>query len=276
MRRVSLAIAGFAALAAASPASAAVVLTPTFALLGNTSTSGSAGNSITQTFNDGDGHTVSMKVTAWSLNTSSSCATSLTASCITKSYLGDYSHGLGATSTGDGNQNNAGNWDGSSNLHTIDNVGRQDFIIIQFDRKVKLISATFSPFSVDGSLDTDATIGVGKGSTPNWNSSLTLTTRNQLNSLVTTKYDSNSTSTTANTRFLDPNSLVGKVWMIAASMNNTSQKYYDGKKDGFKLSNVKVETVGAVPEPASWAMMIAGFGFAGIAIRRQKASLRFA
>src|SRR5262249_49474014 len=32
----------------------------------------------------------------------------------------------------------------------------------------------------------------------------------------------------------------------------------------------------AVPEPASWAMMIAGFAFIGSALRRRKASVRFA
>ena len=33
---------------------------------------------------------------------------------------------------------------------------------------------------------------------------------------------------------------------------------------------------GAVPEPASWAMMIAGFGLVGAAMRRQRTAVRFA
>lgn len=37
------------------------------------------------------------------------------------------------------------------------------------------------------------------------------------------------------------------------------------------------ETVsGAVPEPASWAMMVGGFGLAGAAMRRRKARVAFA
>jgi hypothetical protein len=35
-------------------------------------------------------------------------------------------------------------------------------------------------------------------------------------------------------------------------------------------------TTGAVPEPATWAMMIGGFGIAGAAMRRKSAALRFA
>ena len=40
---------------------------------------------------------------------------------------------------------------------------------------------------------------------------------------------------------------------------------------GIYLDNVSVTTSGAVPEPATWAMMIAGFGLAGSALRRRRA-----
>lgn len=33
---------------------------------------------------------------------------------------------------------------------------------------------------------------------------------------------------------------------------------------------------GGVPEPASWAMMLSGFGMVGTALRRRKAIVRFA
>jgi hypothetical protein len=57
-----------------------------------------------------------------------------------------------------------------------------------------------------------------------------------------------------------------------------TSRRYDGS--GLYLSGSQITVLGlggaAVPEPASWAMMITGFGFAGAAIRRQKAALRFA
>ena len=280
MRRLSFAIASLLALGAATPLSAATVLTHTFAFTGSTSVNGTAGNSITQMFSDGLGHSVTAKVTAWSISTTNAVGSSSgnkcaigastfnSASCISKSYLGDYGNGLGVTGSGDSN--------GANNLHTIDNVGQQDFIIIQFDRKVKLISATFTPFSVDGSTDSDATIGVRNLASQTDlgpNAAINLTTRNSLNALLGTQYGSNSTSTSANNRLLDPNNYIGRIWMIAASLQVTNQRYYDNKKDGFKLKDVKVVTVGVVPEPATWLTMIAGFGFAGAAIRRRKALL---
>ena len=41
---------------------------------------------------------------------------------------------------------------------------------------------------------------------------------------------------------------------------------------GMYLDNIQVEQMGAgaVPEPATWALMIGGFGFAGAALRRQR------
>jgi hypothetical protein len=44
--------------------------------------------------------------------------------------------------------------------------------------------------------------------------------------------------------------------------------------NSFEFDNIA--TVSAVPEPATWAMMITGFGLAGAAMRRRRASLAFA
>ncbi len=50
------------------------------------------------------------------------------------------------------------------------------------------------------------------------------------------------------------------------------------EKIGFRSSNPAFEfdnigvTIGAVPEPASWAMLIAGFGLVGALLRRRRAS----
>lgn len=42
---------------------------------------------------------------------------------------------------------------------------------------------------------------------------------------------------------------------------------------GFELDNVTVGTVTAVPEPAAWAMLIAGFGLVGAVMRRRRIAL---
>lgn len=263
MRKLVVGIAGIVALAMAAPASASVI----FAATGNSSTSGTAGN--TRTFTAGSGSSaVTLKASAWGLKTTGSCAvtatTANTANCISKSYLGAYGQGLGVTSAGDS----------GTNLHTTDNLGDyQDFIILQFDKKVRLIGAQFTPFAIGtgGTLDTDATVGVGANNAPA-NQTIALTTRNSLNALFPTRYASSSTATTANTRALDPTNILSRIWFIAAAMETTAQQQqHDGaaKNDAFKLGKIEVTTT--VPEPATWLTMIAGFGFIGGAIRRRRA-----
>lgn len=48
---------------------------------------------------------------------------------------------------------------------------------------------------------------------------------------------------------------------------------FDTTNRNFELDNV---AYGNVPEPMSWAMMVAGFGFVGSALRRKRASVAFA
>ena len=44
--------------------------------------------------------------------------------------------------------------------------------------------------------------------------------------------------------------------------------------NSFEFDNIA--TTSAVPEPATWAMMITGFGLAGAAMRRRRATLAYA
>ncbi len=47
--------------------------------------------------------------------------------------------------------------------------------------------------------------------------------------------------------------------------------------DGYKAAEIYGSIVAsAIPEPATWAMMIAGFGLAGAALRRRRATVQFA
>jgi hypothetical protein len=43
-----------------------------------------------------------------------------------------------------------------------------------------------------------------------------------------------------------------------------------GSRWGTYIANIRVGNAGAVPEPATWAMMIVGFGLTGVAMRRQR------
>lgn len=46
--------------------------------------------------------------------------------------------------------------------------------------------------------------------------------------------------------------------------------------EGWGLSNIRLSGPGAVPEPASWALMIGGMGLVGGALRRRRTAVRFA
>lgn len=230
---------------AAVPASAAQVV---FSLTGNTSTSGKAGNALTFTATSGD-TTVKLEATAWS-------ATKLRGGSysIAQAYLGDYSYGLGVTAAGDGT--------GRNNEHTIDNHGTVDFVVLQFDQTVDVSSAVLTAFNVNGSTDNDSTVGIGTTSTA-WNVKPSFTSSSQLDALFT---ESNLYGNGSNSLFnINPGDLTGNILLVAASFDN------DHHTDGFKLSSLTVNTVtSAVPEPATWAMMIGGFGLIGGAMRRRR------
>lgn len=53
---------------------------------------------------------------------------------------------------------------------------------------------------------------------------------------------------------------------FAISANNDSA--------GLRFQNISYNSVAAVPEPASWALMIAGFGIAGASMRRRRTTVR--
>ena len=52
--------------------------------------------------------------------------------------------------------------------------------------------------------------------------------------------------------------------------------YGAGVTDGREVLDYVTLDVASVPEPATWAMMIGGFGLAGAALRRRRATVRFA
>ena len=251
-------IAGIAmvtALGMATPAAAETVL---FNFNGNTSVNGDYGNSkqYSATVN---GVTVNLLASAWTATPKNGSYT------IASSYMGRYSHGLGATSAYDNR--------GRDMLHTLDNKNSFDFILFQFDQDVSLVSAVLHPFSIgnNGYVDNDASVGFGSTDAP-WNVKLNLANPAVYNGLFDQIYSIKGTGKAADTTMaINPDNYSGNIWMVGADFFGADKLRY-GKTgyDSFKLNGLTVVTANAVPEPASWAMMIAGFGLVGLGVRRRR------
>ena len=67
---------------------------------------------------------------------------------------------------------------------------------------------------------------------------------------------------------------------LVAGGDTTTLTFLGRQDPGYdRLDNIDVEQTGTtsdVPEPATWAMFIGGFGPTGAAMRRKKAAVRFA
>jgi hypothetical protein len=236
---IAIASAAAAGLCLAAPAAASVTIS--FAG-GNSALNGTAGNIRSFTSNG-----VTVQASAFDYY----------GSTLQRSFLGWYSSGLGVTDPGENGQNNS---------HTIDNSGRLDFVILVFNQAVNIQSAVLTPFSLGGTPDNDARVSYATllgAFTPN-------PTAIPLNSSVWSLLNSNSWNVSGNNGagyLTSLNSLgdYGNVWLIGASSPNPDNRY-----DAFKLTSITVNTPQGVPEPATWAMMIIGFGAAGVALRRRK------
>jgi hypothetical protein len=225
----------------AQPALASTVITFT----GNSSTDGTDGN--IRTYSNGG---ISVQASGWSFEGNTR----------EKAYLGAYSSGLGVT-----NNDEIGNL---SNSHTADNVGQSDFILLVFNQAVNIASAGLTPFDVSSDInDNDALVsyatlaGAFTSPTPTaiaLNSSV-------WSSLLANDYNVPGNNNSPYNTSLNSAGKFGNVWLIGASRPNL-----DSRDDGFKLSSITVNS--AVPEPATWAMMLIGFGAIGAGMRRRKAN----
>lgn len=166
---------------------------------------------------------------------------------------------------------------GINRFDRLDNFEGFDFVLFQFDRNVTITSAVLNETSLlNGVRDNESSVGAGMSALP-WNSRLDLA-----NGAV---FDGLSIDFNDVARYLAPNiitrpdvpfnlgGLAGNVWVIGANLNNddtvtigniTSPSY-----DAFNIQRLTVNTVDAVPEPANWALMLAGFGMVGLGLRRR-------
>jgi hypothetical protein len=234
-----------AAVAAAMAAPASASVTISFAG-GSSPTDGTDGN--IRTFSNGG---ITVQASGWSYQ----------GSTLENAYLGRYSAGLGVTNNSEGNG-------GSNNSHTADNVGQSDFILLIFDQAVNISSAVLRPFDVSQTQnDNDAWVSyanlAGLFTSPS-------PTAVPLNSSLWALLNANDWNVSGNmtspySTSLNSTGLYGNAWLIGAANPNP-----DYRDDGFKLSSIVVNPSPSVPEPATWAMILMGFGAAGYSMRRTR------
>lgn len=182
---------------------------------GSTATSGTAGN--IRTFTVGG---VSVKASAFSRTSSGSWATA---------YLGQYSGGLGVTDTGEG--------DGSGNAHTVDNVGRNNYVLFEFNQPVVLKTATL------GYVVTDSDMSVWIGSFANPYANHLNLNDGVLGSFSHTEQNTGGSS--ARTATLNAGEVIGNAIVIAARVGESSPNDYFK----IKLLDICVRTCEPPPPP---------------------------
>jgi hypothetical protein len=227
-----------ATIAVAAPASAATFV---INLAGGGANVGGSTNGNVRTYNPAmvDGVSLSLTASAWTN------ALDMNPDSILSSYLGAYSSGLGVTNP---------NENGSNNTHVVDNVAREDFILLKFSRAVDLTSIYLNVFAVDGGTpDSDATVRYRNGATAPVNGGLSSSYFSQFTSIAVPGNSSSGSRTIDGVNYSD-------TWLVGAASG--------GSNDGFKLFSVTVNT--AVPEPATWAMMLVGFGGLGATLRTRR------
>ena len=122
--------------------------TATFDFSGSTALDGPDGN--LRTFTAGS---VSVKASAFSRDKSSGAWST--------AYLGSYGGGLGVTDSSEG--------DGSNDTHTVDNVGRDNYVLFEFSQSV-IVDSAFLGYVT---CDSDMTVWIGTKTDP-FNNHLTL------------------------------------------------------------------------------------------------------
>ncbi|WP_137179461.1 SdrD B-like domain-containing protein [Roseomonas sp. AR75] len=182
----------------------------TFDFSGNTATDGSDGN--VRTYSSGG---INVKASAFS-EVSGGWATA---------YLGAYGGGLGVTDRGEGS--------GSGNAHTVDNVGRENFVVFRFDQSVVVDKAFL------GYVVCDSDISVWIGNVDNAYSGSFSLNSSVLNGL--THYEVNNTDSSYE-RWADFNAgnVAGNILVIAASLADTTPDDY------FKIEKLAVAKLGTV------------------------------
>lgn len=237
-----------------------------------TDVNGTYGNAVT--LNATNDASLQVKMTAWQASQTEQAQGFAAGNyTINNAFLGAYSGGFGVTGRNDSN--------GANNLHQIDNAaGYTDFVLLQFSRAVHLEGIGVNYYGIGNVYDADASFFNADGlkntagtaiTSANWNSTINLASGTVAFSPTLAGWSStattpdNATGAGSGTRTSTAGGF-SQVWLVSASVIATD------RDDGFKLALLKVTPqTPPIPEPATWAMMIAGFGAIGATLRRRRA-----
>ena len=244
--KIAFGLIGGAMLAMASPA---LAQSYTFTTTGSDSALTGTPYGNTKTIDSDQSTSVKVKVSAWQSN--------LSTNNITSAWLGAYSGGLGVTGLGDSS--------GNSNLHQIDNNGQYtDFLLLQFSQAMTLTGIKTNSYGIGGVTDNDAVwYDAGAVAPKVWNAAIPLTTYDTVPSTWSPVAAGGNGVVRATGA-----SISSTAWLVGAAFTPVTDR-----NDGFKLAGISARLATptvppAVPEPATWAMMLVGFGSIGSAMRR--------
>ena len=177
----------------------------TFDFSGNSATDGTDGNS--RTYSD---VLTGVSVTARAFSQDKGTNTWQAA------YLGAYGGGLGVTDSSEGS--------GGSDMHTVDNVGRNNYVVLQFSQAVKVDKAFLG--YVVGDSDVQVWIGSAASAITSMNNSV----------LASMGFTEVNYAADANTRWADLNAggATGNVLIIAADTTDATPE------DRFKLEQIAI------------------------------------
>jgi uncharacterized repeat protein (TIGR01451 family) len=193
----------------------------TFDFSGSSATSGTEGN--VRTYDVGG---VKVKASAFSRDK--------TSGAWDDEFLGAYSGGLGVTDDSEGN--------GSGDTHTVDNVGRDNYVLLRFDQNV-VVDSTFLGYVVN---DSDLTAWIG--TIPGAYAAPNLTLSDMILAGLVSEVNTTDLATprTAN---LNAANLTGNVLIIAAQTNDATPE------DRFKLEKATIKTSGCYANTGTVSVM---------------------
>lgn len=181
----------------------------TFTLTGDTAVTGSAGNIRTFTGSNG----VQVKASAFSRKSDGTWQTA---------YLGAYSTGLGVTAT---------NEDGSYGSHKVDNMGRVEYVLLEFASPVAINHIKLDSIGDDS----DISVWIGNKTNP-FSNHITLSD-SVITSLGAVEENATDESLTARTADVNGDLTMGNVVVISALASDTSPE------DEFKIRHLIADCV---------------------------------